>query len=388
LSQQRAGREAAAAWSVGVPGLMWRRPAPPFCLSHEEAWRGRFKEPLEHPSVATSLQTILKTSIYEERNISREVRHLHESPILRLEVGHALRCAACAQFAPLHPCGPDTDTEKDQVMFPKVSPCAGSVVALLLAAVMSGGGAQAQDVVERVLIPVVTFDPIPGANGSLWDTELVVTNTSSAAIRVHGVLERDCHGLPCTNVETVPPRTTMTIFPIGGSDRLAALVRVEGAAESVFFNLRVRDLSRQSETWGTQLPVVRDQDLRTGTTVLANIPIEDQFRQTLRIYGMADDAGTELRLRLYEVRVGNPGNEPPTLDSLLGEKVVTLRPPIGGESDQSPQYFELSDLKQIGPLGTTGRVSLHVEPVTTGHRYWALLSVTHNATQHVTTIAP
>lgn len=273
-------------------------------------------------------------------------------------------------------------------MFSSIPRFARSVVALLLAAVVISGEVQAQEVVEKVLIPVVTFDPVPGANGSLWDTELVVTNTSPSAIRVHGVLERDCQGLPCTNVETVPPKTTMAIFPIGGSDRLAALIRVEGASESVFFNLRVRDLSRQSETWGTQLPVVRERDLRTGMTVLANIPVQDQFRQTLRIYGMAGDAGAELRLRLYEIRPGELGSALPTPDSLLGEKVVTLRPPIGGEGDQSPQYLELSDLTQIGPLGTTGRVLLHVEPVTIGLRYWALLSVTHNATQHVTTIAP
>jgi hypothetical protein len=55
-------------------------------------------------------------------------------------------------------------------------------------------------------------------------------------------------------------------------------------AEDVFLYLRVRDVSRQLSTWGTQVPVVRRADAFFDRLDLVNVPRDAGFRNTLRVY--------------------------------------------------------------------------------------------------------
>jgi len=46
----------------------------------------------------------------------------------------------------------------------------------------------------------------------------------------------------------------------------------------------VRDLSRQAEAFGTEVPVVREKDWKRGSLSLLNVRSDPRFRITLRVY--------------------------------------------------------------------------------------------------------
>jgi hypothetical protein len=243
---------------------------------------------------------------------------------------------------------------------------------------------------ERILIPiVVSFVPIPGAHGSLWTSELVARNLGSAAVQVSEIWPL-CPpiGASCGTVGWIAPNETALLRPEGGTpDRPAAIIQAL-SADSLAFHLRVQDLSRQAETWGTEVPVVRERDLRTQTFALVNVPVTDGFRNTLRIYDIDGRSEADVRVRVFRVTLqhaAGPG-ESSTPDQLLGDRILRLTPPVSAWRD--PGYLEIGDLNEIASLGDAERVTIEIEPVSPGLRIWAIVSVTNNATQHVTTVTP
>lgn len=245
----------------------------------------------------------------------------------------------------------------------------------------------AQAAGERLLIPVTLSQPLPGAYGSLWSTELVARNMGSTAVQVRHIAPL-CN-FPCAPEAEVPPNETVVLLPgIIGTDRNAAIIEAS-PANDLAFHLRVQDLSRQAETWGTEVPVVREHELRTSTLALVNVPVGEGFRNTLRIYEIDGTPDAEVLVRLYGIRPGPVGMfVSPRPDQLLGERRLRLVPPLPFQRERSPAYLELGDLGQIAPLGASERVVVQIEPVSPGMRFWAFVSVTNNTTQHVTVITP
>jgi hypothetical protein len=244
---------------------------------------------------------------------------------------------------------------------------------------------------ERILIPIVVpYEPIPGAHGSLWTSELVARNLGSAKVRV-GEIWPLCppFGVGCGTEGHIWPNETALINPAGGAlNPPAAIIEAE-PADDLAFHLRVQDVSRQAETWGTEVPVVRERDMRTQTFALVNIPVTDGFRNTLRIYDIDGRSDADVRVRLFSVTlqpVAGPGVSS-SPDQLLGERLLRLAPPAF-EPSRNPGYLQIGDLSEIASLGAAERVTIEIEPVSPGLRIWAIVSVTNNATQHVTTVTP
>jgi hypothetical protein len=143
-----------------------------------------------------------------------------------------------------------------------------------------------------------------------------------------------------------------------------------GSAESLAFNLRVADVSRAAITAGTEIPVVRVDDM-TGTIALLNVPARFGFRTILRIYSL--DA--------RDVMVSVDGVS----------RVVSLRP---GRDMFEPAYAEFNDFP-ISPIpeivSTTVQVSIPPsDPTPAGprRRIWAFVTATNNETQQITTVTP
>lgn len=233
---------------------------------------------------------------------------------------------------------------------------------------------QAQTEYDRVLIPL-SIGETRGGFGSLWISELWVHNTDSVT--------RDFDARESC-IATCPPRALAAGFARPVLRRFPAeapgvIAHVERPSRSMHFNLRLQDISRQAETWGTELPVVRDQELGTEPLSLLNVPTDSRFRLMLRLYDI--DGGPDSVVRVRAFSLVNGGT--------LGTADVPLTPPAETDRRYRPGYAQVSELLDMFPAVRAERYfGLEITPVTPGLRPWAFVSVTNNATQHFTTITP
>ncbi|MFA6956304.1 MAG: hypothetical protein WC538_10570 [Thermoanaerobaculia bacterium] len=235
---------------------------------------------------------------------------------------------------------------------------------------------------EYVLIPI-TARNVAGANGSIWRSSLAVTNHSDHDVSVFGI---DYCGLALCPPPVLPSKTTIVITaPTGGS------YLVSDDLESLTIQLRIQDISRQSETWGTTIPTVRESDALAAPRIasLVEIPVTPEFRSLLRIYDLDrsdQDQTKQVRIRFYAV---NP-DQSPTLslrDVLLLETTYKLVPDPSFPPHQTPRMASIP-LSTIEQLSGARRLRIEVEAVTDALRFWAFVSVTNNETQHVTIVSP
>jgi hypothetical protein len=205
---------------------------------------------------------------------------------------------------------------------------------------------------ERVLIPVLFKGP--GAFGSQWETEAVMTNVSVLG------------ALPNVSAALRPNTSLWTLF---GDRPTGLLLFVPRGSDARFAN-HIRDVSRDATQWGTEVPVVRESDTQTAI-VLPNVPFDRRYRLQLRIYGI-DGMGT--RLHLWSGTI---------------QKEVELRGPCEARPCNSNQpAYASADLGQLFPA-QTGKQTITIsqggyQPL----RIWAFVTVTNNETQHVTVISP
>jgi hypothetical protein len=237
---------------------------------------------------------------------------------------------------------------------------------------------------EKILVPFLLGQPLPGRFGSLWATEAWITNSAAQAVDIQAyddgcLLPEGCFPIPPT-----PPGISFrpTLFGLRSALRGLFLFVDRRFASEVSIALRVRDLSRQSMTWGTEVPVVREGEFRTGRLTLLDIPTGGGFRQVLRIYDLDGTRVAQVIVRIYGL---NPAYTNPFLaqaDPLLGQSLMRF------QIATVPGYIEVPDLSAIAELSGTERVRIEIEPVTPGLQYWAFAAVVNNDTQHFTVISP
>ena len=229
---------------------------------------------------------------------------------------------------------------------------------------------------ERVLLPIILNSEVPGAFGSRWTSDFLVRNDNDETVIVTPGLS-PCP-IECATGVVSPhvsfrPEVSLR-FPYPGA---FLFVSRPGNAR-VSFNLRVLDLSRQALAWGTEIPVVREKDVRTDAITLLNVPTDSRFRTMLRVYDFDGAADDQVRVRIYAA------ND----QAVLADSIVTLRSP-SGLPEAIPGYAQIGNLTDTYPqLLSADRLRIEITPVTPGVRFWAFVSVTNNDTQHVTTITP
>jgi hypothetical protein len=235
--------------------------------------------------------------------------------------------------------------------------------------VSSSGNAQS----TLVLVPIVTTNAT-GAFGSAWTSEAAVFNNSTVRIAIG--FDDLCSQL-CT-VGTALEPLSGTILRIAVGSVPAALIRVPvESADSVEFALRVRDVSRQSDSWGAEVPVVREDRSYRQSFDLLNIPLQPRFRQTLRIYDFEDKSGASVRVQYYDMTTGQ----------LLKESLVALLAPSSTDVF-TPAYLQSDLFTQLGDLAGVDRLRVRISPTSDTQHLWAMVSVTNNVTQEVTMITP
>jgi hypothetical protein len=224
---------------------------------------------------------------------------------------------------------------------------------------------------ERILLPVVSEGP--GAFGARWTTDAWSENAEDYDVPFFRApfptppcaAPLDCNfpPVPAGQRRRVDPSypTGIFLYPERGADiRLGVLVR---------------DLSRQSEALGAEVPVVREDDWKTGAVTLLNVPSDPRFRVALRIY-------MEEEIESFPVA-------PIRITRMNGQEVIeTVVAMDRSYNGQIPSTGFIADIltHYSVPPGEPLRVEVRA-PQNSG-RFWAFISVTNNVTQHVTIISP
>lgn len=239
--------------------------------------------------------------------------------------------------------------------------------------------------VENLVAPLWMRSVVPGAHGSLWTTEMTIFNSGDDSV-VIGESTESCR-LPegCGDTATViEPGETLEIQPritpaYEVMGRMLYVVSESGAVGDLEMNLRIFDLSRQSETYGVELPLLEQHDFQE-TVTLVKVPLGGSFRQAIRIYAWNLGVGDFVQLDLIDVNTGS---------TLATETLPVERTAL------TPGYAQVVDLVNRYPqLAGHEAVRARVTPVqvtsqgTEPRLIWAFASVTHDETQHVTTITP
>lgn len=236
-----------------------------------------------------------------------------------------------------------------------------------LTTTVRGGFRFGREGFRRVLLPIAFSGEVPGAHGSRWVTEL------NGRVFYPGELE----------VTRTPFSTPRSLFegPFrfadlpAGNNRGAFIYVPEGNFLSL--NLRVRDVSRAAENFGTEIPIVTSEETAAvNAMTLMDIPIGPKYRQTLRMYNFEGRRKTQFGVRI----LARDGKE-----NLVFTHYETPEEGLE-EFPQFPGYVEVN-LADLLPGGYEGRVDVSVSH-TLGARVWAMVSVTNNDTQLVTMVTP
>lgn len=247
---------------------------------------------------------------------------------------------------------------------------------------------------DRLLLPVVVEGEIAGDFGSRWTSNLALTNVGESPLGILGYqwAPGGCGIATCPP----PPRIPMgvTFYPILDQDDAehGAILLVDSArARDLRVQLRIRDRSRSLETWGTELPVVNATTLPEGPISLLDVPIDPAFRLTLRVYDLNAIADARVLVRAWSTNDAvrspvDPLQAPPAEDAMIAERQYSLTTARHDDPRYDVSYLQASDVSELG--SSPGRIRLEITPLSSGSRLWAFMTVTNNATQHVTTITP
>jgi hypothetical protein len=227
---------------------------------------------------------------------------------------------------------------------------------------------------ERLMLPV-TPGIVYCARHSKFDTQLVVYNGNKAAVD-RFCTDEMCGGL-ASNTGTVVvgqpvpvPRPAFIYVPKSAADGIEMSLVVESS-----------ETSRPEEDSYTELPVVRETDFRADRVQIVGVRLDDEFRKTLRIFGLNGLETAQVRVRVYDIASSNPA----------WEHVYTLYPQAGANADGlplAPSFNMECDLTGYVSATYERPVRVELEPMTPGARIWGFVSVTNNVTQHFYTVTP
>ena len=210
---------------------------------------------------------------------------------------------------------------------------------------------------ERVLLPIFSR-PVFGAFGSEFRTALRIANSGAGAVPVYGLIV-ECGLALCIGPESTVIEKDEEVQPVYTGDPGRILWIHESA--HLTMNLRVHDVTRSQLNFGTEIPIVRETDWVKNRIVLLGVPTDRRFRNTLRIYGQEPFQAM--------VTIGNGAPVHLALSSANGLFEVP--------------YAAFGDFPRDGvPVRVT------IESVPNDVPMWAMITVTNNETQLISTITP
>lgn len=240
----------------------------------------------------------------------------------------------------------------------------------------------------RFLVPL--YQPeVAGAFGSRWRVDTWFYYTGSAAIGPAIVPAPFCSFDVCTFEIKLDNTTIGRPLPVEprfftGS---GLLLHVESQyADGFTFASRVWDASREEDSAGTEIAVVRESRFSEHPLHLLNVPIAARFRNMLRIYALPEVPNPEVEVRYYDM--------PDRFDLIVDPDPIRIERlhlrtyPASQGFLLHPALTEIAGFE--GRPEFAGKTALWIDivPITPGLRVWAFASVTDNDTQQVTVVSP
>lgn len=230
---------------------------------------------------------------------------------------------------------------------------------------------------EAILFPIF-MPPVHGAFGSEFVTQARIFNHGDSFQPIFG-MDTSCTLIDPPIYPTVPyllgPGLEFRLVT-GCSQSTGRLFYVpKAAADTIAASVRVTDLTRQADSHGVEIPVVRRRDFREDRIALIGVPIDPRFRNTLRIYSLSPNQS------FVNVMISNEWRQ------------VPLTP---GADEFEPHFAVVTDFPPTPqlPAGKT-TIEVYVDTprgpggaVIPGTPIWAFITVTNNDTQHITTVTP
>ena len=226
---------------------------------------------------------------------------------------------------------------------------------------------------ERVLLPTFT-PPVHGAFGSEFHTDLRISNRGTGKVSFYGLQARCpfqvCDEIPADvpfHVEGGEEIEPDDVVYRGNPAKFIWMKKDPGAAMTM--SLRVHDVTRADLNFGTEIPIVKDDEWVNNRIVFVGVPSDPRFRNTLRIYGQFPFTAL--------VKVGN-------------REAVRVPMSLTNTMFEVP-YGVFSDFpSDTGPVRVTiDAVDDLLQPIAAMDvPMWAMITVTNNETQAISTITP
>jgi hypothetical protein len=228
---------------------------------------------------------------------------------------------------------------------------------------------------DRVLLPIF-LPPVFGRNGSEFRTDFVAYNSGESPILAYG-LQWSCGSVGCSEEDLsfyIAERSEAggeSVVRNGAPGRFVLVPR--SASNDLHMQLRAYDVSREATNFGTEIPIVHADEMRSDPVVFLDVPTDPRFRNMLRIYSS--------HVGRVRVTIEGAGN-------YRSEQSIHL----AGKSDPyDPGYAAFTEF----PVGS-GAVRVTVDlpadggpdPSPAAPDVWAFITVTNNETQHITVISP
>jgi hypothetical protein len=219
-------------------------------------------------------------------------------------------------------------------------------------------------VFEPVLLPVL--DSGPGLLGSMWETEGMIARLPSYLVGP---------GAPASDNDTAGFRKLAGRgFPHGA---IVAIPRRESALTHLA--LRLREVSRNADGYGTELPVVHERDFQTSGQSLYDVPVGPRFRSKLRVYSIHRRSSDQGQATVTITRSGT--------NRYVLTAVLRWTAPHCAYESCTPAYADL-DLDSLpnAEVRAGGRFDLRFSVGDTD--MWGFVTVVDNVTQSVSVISP
>jgi hypothetical protein len=246
------------------------------------------------------------------------------------------------------------------------------------------GAAQTQGPTTRFLVP--PYGVTTGLGGAVWGTQLRYLNLSDVTVSPQ---PQPCEvPVACPGYSFAPKQEGVVPFlPQLHAVSPARLLYVPSAvATTQFMNLRLyapRDAipgGGVPEASGLEIPVVREDQCFRSTAYFVGVRLSISHRLMLRVYDV-----DSLPVSSVEIRFRSVSGE------IVATRVLSLaasNASVAGLKTE-PGYVQFGDIQNAVPeLGTLIRATIEVVPLTSGLRFYALVSATDSATNDVEIYTP